>query len=259
MRRLGGGLAVVGIHGNGVDHRILLALDDVFEEVGGFERIYPDLPGFGATEALDGDGGLPELAEWVVTEIRDLVGDRKFAVLGNSLGGLLARHVRAQLPDQVVGMALLAPVVDPDADKRTVPEFKVVERDMSLLMSLSEEDRETFDEQTSRQTRSTWETYREVALPGIRAADEEAMERLGRRYFLDDVPEDVGGSFDGPTLIVTGRHDHVVGFEDQFALLPRYPGATFAVLDGAGHNVHIDQPVLTRDLLRHWARRLPRG
>lgn len=249
-------MAVVGIHGNGVDHRILLALDDVFEEVGGFERIYPDLPGFGGTEPLDGEGGLPELAEWMLAEVRRQVGDRPFALLGNSLGGLLARHVRSQLPEQVVGMALLAPVIDPDADQRTVPEFKVVERDLSLLMSLSEEDRETFVEQTSRQTRGTWELYREVVLPGIRAADEDAMERLGERYFLHDVPEEVAGPFDGPTLFVTGRHDHIVGYEDQFALLPKFPGATFAVLEGAGHNVHIDQPVLTRDLLRHWASRL---
>lgn len=52
MIREGEGLAVVAIHGNGVDHRILKAFDDALEQAGGLERIYLDLPGFGQTPAL---------------------------------------------------------------------------------------------------------------------------------------------------------------------------------------------------------------
>ena len=52
MIREGEGLAVVAIHGNGVDHRILKAFDDVLEQADGLERIYLDLPGFGQTPAL---------------------------------------------------------------------------------------------------------------------------------------------------------------------------------------------------------------
>ena len=37
-----------------------------------------------------------------------------------------------------------------------------------------------------------------------------------------------------------------------------YPQATYAVLHGAGHNCHVDQPVSTEALLRQWAHDLPR-
>lgn len=81
------------------------------------------------------------MAEWLVTEVRSTLGRRPFALMANSLGGLLARHVGAALPDQVVGMALLAPVVDPAVENRNLPEFKVVEQDLDLLASLTDEQR----------------------------------------------------------------------------------------------------------------------
>ena len=146
---------MVAIHGNGVDHRILLAVDGGLAEVGGLERIYLDLPGFGGTPPLRDTGGLPELAAWLLEEIPDLVGGRAFALLASSLGGLLARHVHTQLPDRVVGIALFAPVVDPDPDRRQRPPFTVVERDEALLDSLPHADLADFTAMTARQTRES--------------------------------------------------------------------------------------------------------
>lgn len=50
-----------------------------------------------------------------------------------------------------------------------------------------------------------------------------------------------------------GRENHVVGFRDQFALLEHYPRATYAVLDAAGHNLHLDRPEATGALVGEWA------
>lgn len=179
---------MIVIHGNGVDHRLLLPLDDCFDD-DQWERIYVDLPGFGRTPALPGTGGLPEVAAWLVDVVGELVGERPFAVLANSLGGLLARHVVARFDHQAIGMALIAPVVDPEAEKRVVPTKSVVERDDVLLARLAPEDREAFVSMAVRQTTDSWEAFRDHALPGIRAADEAAMARLGERYFLEQVPE----------------------------------------------------------------------
>ena len=55
--RRGSGVPLVAVHGNGVDHRLLLALDDCFAQGGDWERIYLDLPGFGETAPLDDAGG----------------------------------------------------------------------------------------------------------------------------------------------------------------------------------------------------------
>ena len=251
-------MPLVAVHGNGVDHRILLSLDATLAAPGCFERLYLDLAGFGSTPALSGAGGLPELATWLVAQVAELVADRPFALLGNSLGGLLARHVRAVFPDQVVGLALLAPVVHPDATRRVLPPFAVFERDEQLLASLPPGDRADFTEMTARQSRETWNLFRQFALPGIRAASAEAMARLGERYFLVDEPDEVAGAFAGPALVVAGRQDHVAGCEDQLDLVRRYyPAATYAALHGAGHNVHLDCPAAVSALLTQWAKDLP--
>lgn len=249
----------MAVHGNGVDHRLLLALDDALDSAGGFERIYFDLPGFGGTAALDGSGALPDVAEWVVEQIPALVGDKSFALLANSLGGLLARHLRARFPERVLGMALLAPVVDPDHSKRTLPRLDVVESDGPLLGSLDPRDRDEYTAMAARHTRETWAAFAEFALPGIRAADQDAMARIAAGYELEALPEVAAPPFTGPTVIITGRQDHVVGYADQFRLLDHYPNATYAALEGAGHNVHLDQPQQSRALIEAWARRVLRA
>lgn len=221
--------------------------------------MYLDLAGFGKTSALSGVAGLPELANWLVAQVSELVSDRPFALLANSLGGLLARHLRAASPDQVIGLALLAPVIDPDPTRRALPPFAVIERDEQLLASLPRDDRADFTEMTARQSRETWDLFRQFALPGIRAANADAMARLGQRYFLLAHPEEVAGAFIGPALVVAGRQDHVVGYEDQIDLVRRYyPAATYAALHGAGHNVHLDCPAAVSALLWQWATDLPR-
>ncbi|WP_443467212.1 alpha/beta fold hydrolase [Microbacterium sp. A196] len=252
--RRGSGVPLIAVHGNGVDHRLLLALDECFVESGDWERIYLDLPGFGETPPIDGAGGLPELARWLVDVIGDLVGERPFALLANSMGGLLARHVVSVLPRQVIGLALIAPAVEPDASLRRLPTFEVLETDAEVMDSLTPSDREEFAGMAVRQDAESWRAFRDHALPGIRAADEAAMVRLSQRYFLEERPEDVFDRFDGPTVIITGRQDHVVGFEDQFALLAHYPRASYVVIDGAGHNVHLEQPAVSEAALRDWAR-----
>ncbi|MGC9670528.1 alpha/beta fold hydrolase [Planosporangium sp. 12N6] len=81
------------------------------------------------------------------------------------------------------------------------------------------------------------------------------MARIERRWRLTDDPEG-GAPFERPTLILTGRQDDSVGYVDQFALLPHYPRASFAVVDVAGHNLQIDQPALFDALVREWLDRV---
>lgn len=253
--RRGDGLPIIALHGNGVDHRILLPLDASLERAGQVERIYLDLPGFGGSPALPDPGDLQHMADWLMARIETLVGDRPFALVGSSLGGLLARHVVAQLGGQVVGLALIAPVVDPDPRHRTLPALEAVERDAALLDGLTPSEREEFTSMTARQTRETWALFRDHVLPGVGCADPDAMHRLASRYRLDADPDERMGCFTPPALVLVGRQDHVVGFEDQFALADsHFPRATFVALYGAGHNVHLDCPEISSALVEQWAR-----
>lgn len=74
------------------------------------------------------------------------------------------------------------------------------------------------------------------------------------------MPEDQAGALSGPTLVITGRQDHVVGWQDQLELVrEHYPATTFAALQGAGHNVHLDCPETSAALVRQWAADLRGG
>lgn len=254
--RRGAGIPLIFVHGNGVDHRLLLELDDVFASSNSYERIYLDLPGFGQTPPLPGRGGLPDLADWLQEVVDTLIGATPFAVLGNSLGGLLALDVVARRQQQCLGIAMLAPVVDPTRDHRALPDKGVVTEDPVLLRELSPHDADAYAEMAVVQSAAGWERFRRAALPGIRAADEEAMRRLDLLYTLGVSPDDLLDGFDRPTLIVAGKNDTIVGFEDQWALARRFARATYVALDLAGHNVHLDQPLAVRALLHDWLHRM---
>lgn len=135
------GLPVVFVHGMGVDHRSLMMLDKAFDGNDSIRRIYLDLPGFGRTPALPEHAcGLPEMADWLQTAIDGLVGKAApFAMVGNSMGGALVREVLAREPRRVAGMALIAPVVDPQHAGRHVAEHVVAQPNPKLTHSLPQE------------------------------------------------------------------------------------------------------------------------
>lgn len=252
---LGTGKPVLLIHGFGVDHRLLLPLDDVFDRRGGWERCYVDLPGFGRSAA----GPEIDSTDAVAVELRRFVHSRygtdPFALVGMSFGGYLARHLVAECGDQISGLALLAPVARSGAD-RTLPPKTVLRRESRLLGSLDPDDARAYDEMAVVQSAENWALFRDAALPGIRGFDRGAADRIQGRYALSSIPEEGFTTFDAPSILITGRQDHVVGFVDQTELLTSYSRMSFAVLDGAGHNVHLDRPDETSALLDGWLDRM---
>jgi len=253
----GSGTPLLLVHGFCVDHRLLLALDGAIDAHGGWRRIYVDLPGMGRTEAGPEIDSSDAVADAVVTFVRQELGDEPFAVLGSSYGGMIARHLVAQLSDQVLGLALLAPLVEADPAGRDVPGQVVLREDAALLASLDPDDAREYADLAVEQTPAGWALFREHALPGLRSYRPEVIERLRARYALTAEPETYSTPFFRPTLLVAGRQDHVVGHRPATALMDRhYPHATAAVLDRAGHNVHLDQPALTAALLQDWLSRM---
>ncbi|MEJ1091534.1 hypothetical protein [Microbacterium istanbulense] len=60
------------------------------------------------------------------------------------------------------------------------------------------------------------------------------------------------GDLTQASLIVVGRQDSVVGYGDGMNLLGRYPGASLAVIDGAGHALRHEALELVGALVRQW-------
>lgn len=251
--RFGSGIPIVLVHGFGVDHRIMLPLEAALDRPG-WERVYLDLPW--APGATDTGAANPRaVAEEVAAEVEACAAGGAFAIVGNSFGGMVARHVAHRLRAQCLGLATLAGMVVPLAAERTLPPRTVLVEDPTPLTGASAE-REAFREVAVIQTPEQFERFRQAIWPALRDANSAVLDRLTASYGDAPIPEREGKPFGAPALHVLGRQDDVVGFADTLALADAYPRGTFAVLDGAGHNVHLEQPALTAELLRDWLDRL---
>ncbi|MEU3570433.1 alpha/beta hydrolase [Kitasatospora sp. NPDC036755] len=253
----GDGTPIVLIHGYTVDHRVLLPLEPAFADRPGWRRLYLDLPGHGASPRLPGPTSAGALAEAVHGWIEERVGRRPFAVVGQSFGGQLARAVTARFGEQVLGSALLVPVVRWGAD-RALPQETVVERDDDLLARLPAADRELFRYVMARQTVVGWGLFERYVRPGWEAHDRAAAAELEADFLLPHWPEHGAAPHVGHHLLVTTRQDALVGWRDQLALLDHYPRMAAAVLDGVGHNPQVEAAGSVRTLFGDWLDRLER-
>lgn len=239
----GCGVPLVAFHGAGVDHHEIEAAIEAIVPRSGYRRIYPDLPGMGLTtsEGLTCNDDVVSL----LGDFIDQLGAGPVLLLGHSYGGYLARGVAARRPTQVLGLALVCPVAERSG---SVPEHEVVRQDDDAYDELETAQRAGFEEYFVVRSRVTARRYRDRVVPGTTLVDEAALQRIFAGW-----PVDVGSSaFSAPTLIVAGRQDAVVGYADATALLDRYPHASLAVIEGAGHAVLHERPEILAALLGEW-------
>ncbi|MET0495409.1 MAG: alpha/beta hydrolase [Actinoplanes sp.] len=257
-RDVGSGTPVVLLHGFGLDHRSLLALEATFARSGHWRRIYLDLPGAAGSPAKE-LGSSQELAEAVVEEIRERIGEEPFAVLGNSFGGMIARYVAHELRPQVLGLATLAGVFVAAHDQRTVPPRTVLRQEPEIVPLLGAA-LDMYREDAVVESADAARAFLQYLLPGAEGVDQPALDRIAEKYSLDREPEDAHPEpFVQPTLHLTGRQDDVVGYSDAWRRIDHYPRASFAVLDAAGHNLVSEQSGLCSALVAEWLGRIRSG
>ena len=255
---VGEGRAVVFLHGGGADHRLMsVAFEPIFETRKGWRRIYPDLPGMGRTPAPDWITGQDDMLAVVEGFVAAVVpGEERVALVGASYGGYLALGFVHRRPEKLDGLALIAPSIDADGDPARLPAHQVFARDDAAVASLAEDERPWLGTSVV-QVAETLEFFRAGVMPGRRLADGAFLERLdGGPGLSIDVAGPLPAPFPGPTLILAGRQDNIVGWADAIPLLHSFPRATYAVLDRAGHGVRAEQNVLFRALVGEWLDRL---
>jgi pimeloyl-ACP methyl ester carboxylesterase len=253
---IGAGTPVLALHGWTPDHHLMLGcLEPVFSARPSYRRLYPDLPGMGKSPA-GSVASTDDVLAAVAAFVRTAIGDEPFLLVGESYGGYLARGLTRLLTTQVRGLALIAPIgVHVEHATRNVPPRQVLRPSPELVAGLDPATAADFAEIAVVQTPETLRRFQEDVVVGLRAADRESMARIRENWLLSTDPES-GDPYPRPTLIVTGRQDDSVGYVDQWALLPHYPRATFAVLDVAGHNLQFEQQGLFEALVNEWLDRV---
>ena len=254
---MGTGRPVLMLHGWPSDHHLMTYhMEPLFARRPGWRRLYPDLPGMGKTPGADWIANQDDMLS-VVLEFLDAVAPgERVVVVGSSYGGFLARGVLHERMGRVDGLMLWAPSVSPRDGERHIPPPQTLVRDAEIPAVLEPD--ETFWSRIAVvQTAETLAAFRAAVKPGFAAADRAFLERLedggfSYSFAVDELP----APFPAPTLILTGRQDSLVGYQDAWRLLDNYPRATFVALDRAGHGLAAEQKTLFQALVGEWLDRV---
>ena len=229
-----------------------------FHQREGWKRLYIDPPGHGKTPGKDWITNQDKMLEVVLACMDKLTAGQKYCLVGISLGAYLARGVILQRARFVDGIAMIVPAIIAEDEKRSVPPYKVLIKDPSVYAELTPMEQDIFGMSVIH-SRTWLDTIR--SSPQIPDDENGDPEFLGK---IRDKPENYAFSFDvdavsepfpGPSLIITGRQDSVVGYRDAWNILEIYPRASYVVLDRAGHPLE-DSSELVNVLIREWLDRL---
>ena len=253
----GAGVPIVLVHGWSADRNYMKAdLEPIFAANPGWQRIYLDLPGHGATPAPAWLSTQDQMLSIVESFIDAVVPDRPFAIAGSSYGGYIALAVTRSIPDRLCGAALLIPDVPAPDGTRDLDDAIVLIENRSIFDDLAP-DEEWIPGGLVVHERRMLDEIRAHDMPGYRAADYEFLARLEANYLLDGAAARPGPPFARPSLILTGRQDSRVGYRGAWELVEELPRATYAVLDLAGHHLgRIERPGLFRALVGDWLERM---
>jgi pimeloyl-ACP methyl ester carboxylesterase len=243
----GTGRPVLVLHGAGVDHREAEAcFEPAFDGVAGLRRVYPDLPGMGRTVAPDSLRSADDVLDTLLRFADEVTGGTAYLLVGHSAGGYYAQAMAARRPAQVAGLALVCPLLP---GLRDVP----VHRTVAGSGRIGDD---VFRDYFVVQTPEMLERYERHVAPAAALVDRAALERIGERWALTP---DHAPAYPGPAVVVAGRLDSAVGYAAATDLVDRYPHASLAVLDDAGHALPHEQPEILRALLAEWLARVERS
>lgn len=239
----GSGVPLLILHGGGVDHREPQAcFEPAFDGAPGYRRIYPDLPGMGRAKAASAIRSAEDVLEVLLDFAERASGGDPYLVAGHSAGAYYARAMALKAPHRVAGLALICPLLP--------GEFEVP--DHRILVQEAESADQDFAEYFVIQTADMLDRYERFVVPGAQLADAHAMERIDQRW---ELPGTEHRAYAGPTLLVAGRQDSIVGFAGTIAAAAEFPNSTLALLDRAGHALPHERPDLLHALVLDWLAR----
>ncbi len=234
--------AIVFLHGAGCDHTVW-ALQTRWFAWHGRSVLALDLPGHGRSEgpALD---SIDALAEWVFA-LLDAVGVKSAALVGHSMGALVALEAAARKPERVRALALCG----------CAAEMPVSEKLLSAALA---------GEHAAYEMITAWGLGRRAHVGGAEAPG--TWMAGGTLRLLEHGRKGVVGidlracdRYKGsaaavrkvkvPTVLVLGSNDRMSPAKAA-APLAAIPGSKTIVIDQAGHMMMTEQPGRTLDALR---------
>ena len=192
-----------------------------------------DFRGHGDSEAPPDGYTLAQLAVDVVTATRAL-GHSPAAVVGHSMGGMVAQRLAVNHPTSVSALALVATAAA-DPDDALISARILDDAPLSGY-------REAFERHSPRWFAADADpTIKEWALSRMRRVPERvALELVGDYRGLDfraEMP-----SIEAPTLVIGATADVSTRAERSEEIATAIPGAKLVLVESAGHFVQLERP-----------------
>lgn len=199
----------------------------------GLGGLAPDLPGFGGSASVDGPYDVASYAD-AIARLLDRLGLEQIALVGGSMGGVVAQHFMLRHPLRVSRLLLVATgafTPDPAAALAKADQLAAAEWGEATMVPMVDGffHRAPSVVQRAAFQRAACMANREAA---VAAARSNALSRTFERL----------GEIRVPTLIVQGRQDRGRTAEHGATMAGQIPGARLVVLEGAGHTPQIEEP-----------------
>jgi pimeloyl-ACP methyl ester carboxylesterase len=258
----GDGPALVFVHGLGASWQSWL--ENVPEFARDHRVVAMDLPGFGYSETPDEDISIEYYANWTF-RLLDELGIDASAVVGNSMGGVIAAEMAIRRPERVQRLAVVSAAVFWQTYRRAQPLVQLARlSDAIVARALT---RVTDDVATRPRLRS-WALAtagfryphlidRELAHEMVRSARRTdgflpALEALSDFPLEEELPK-----ISCPALIVWGAHDTLVPVKDAKRMEKLIPDSRRVVFERTGHVAMLERPERFNRLLREFLAEQP--
>lgn len=205
--------------------------------------VYVDLPGFGQTPSQNVEYTMDDIA-CSLKDIVDMFSDTDVYMMGYSMGGRTALAFACTYPEVLKGLILesASPGIADDTERQ-----KRLQLDMERAASIT---------QDYNQFIQAWENMGLFSTQKVMDSDEQLEQRKER---LLQNSEEVADSLKKygtgaqpsywpllknikiPALLLAGTEDKKF-VEINRRMTEQLPHAYFSVIDGAGHNIHLEEP-----------------
>ncbi len=240
---------------HGIGHWARAAWDPLMPELADRYRVIAiDLPGFGDSSKPDARYDLA----FFTSVLRELLASElpgRFALAGNSLGGMIAADYAGAYPERVAALGLIAPA-------GFLPTLGLVVRAFALAplverialpapgwMIRRTLDRAVYDpSQLSHDVRER--TYALAQDPLVRRAFGRVYGSARTALWTAPALQRRFARYTGPTLLCWGRHDHYLPIGGLERARRTYPNATVIVIERCGHLPQVEEPATVAGGLR---------
>jgi pimeloyl-ACP methyl ester carboxylesterase len=242
---------ILVVHGFRGDHHGLLRVADQLTDM---RLIMPDLPGFGASAALEGSEHTVGAYGGFVRGFMAALGlGTDTVLLGHSFGSIVASHFVAANPGAVAELILVNPIAAPalEGPKGVMTKLAVfyyeaaarlpqrlglaLLRSQAIVRVMSEAMAKTKDKEIRRFVHAQHSAYFSAF------ADRDSLLQAFKASVGSNVSE-VAGQLTLPVLLIAGEKDEIALLADQHKLAALLPDGTLEVIPGVGHLIHYETP-----------------